>query len=300
MMGAMTSPSNASSRIFVPPMISGVSSGVANFPTANRNTMSYGMASNLSPASMYGMSSYGSPMAGTAYPNRLHQGHDRNEVQDKETRSLARILTAAGIANEDGRVNWPLGLQILPAPGSDERRQQIEALLAIAALQAMHGQADSRVLDQITNTTQELRQLLKKDHRDRFSMPEKCYEEAEQFLGQLLKSTRILSLRLGYDEGSSPSVAKLHEGLPSSINEVAVEIDDDRFEPAVITISVGAAVQWTNHGRHSHTVTSDQETWDSGELAHQGIYVHTFTQKGRFAYYCRMHPRQMRGEVIVE
>jgi len=54
-----------------------------------------------------------------------------------------------------------------------------------------------------------------------------------------------------------------------------------------------------NHGQHRHTVTSDTGLWDSREFGRGGSYTLTFLQPGTYSYYCRIHPREMRGTVIV-
>jgi plastocyanin len=70
-----------------------------------------------------------------------------------------------------------------------------------------------------------------------------------------------------------------------------VTIQDFTFSPASVTIKVGAAVQWTNHGPSTHTATSDTDVWDSGQLSpSNGQFQMTFTQAGTFPYHCTNHP----------
>ena len=97
-------------------------------------------------------------------------------------------------------------------------------------------------------------------------------------------------------------------GLPSAptpsppppqpaISEVVIE--GFAFGPATITVPTGATVTWTNQDAAAHTVTSETDIFDSGNLARNDSFSYTFTERGTFKYYCTLHPR-MRGEVIVE
>jgi plastocyanin len=77
----------------------------------------------------------------------------------------------------------------------------------------------------------------------------------------------------------------------------AVTIVDFAFEPAAITVPLGATVTWTNAGVAPHTVAGG--FGDSGTLASGQAFSHTFTEAGVFDYVCQFHP-QMTGQVVVE
>jgi plastocyanin len=66
-----------------------------------------------------------------------------------------------------------------------------------------------------------------------------------------------------------------------------------------LTVSVGATVTWTNNDSVSHTVTSNDNLFNSGTLAKGATFQHTFNQKGTFAYHCSIHT-SMTAKVIVE
>ena len=51
----------------------------------------------------------------------------------------------------------------------------------------------------------------------------------------------------------------------AELSDVAI-VDFD-FTPAVITITAGSTVRWTNTGSFIHTSTSDTSVWDSGDSA---------------------------------
>ena len=71
-------------------------------------------------------------------------------------------------------------------------------------------------------------------------------------------------------------------------NEVFIQ--DMAFDPGTITITVNTTITWTNKDGVAHTVTSDSGLFDSGNIAQNGTYSHTFTSEGTFPYHCTNHP----------
>ena len=72
-------------------------------------------------------------------------------------------------------------------------------------------------------------------------------------------------------------------------SRIELAISDDAFAPKTITIPVGATVVWSRSGSHTHTVTADDSSFDSGFLRAGQGFEHAFTQPGTFAYYCDVH-----------
>jgi plastocyanin len=70
---------------------------------------------------------------------------------------------------------------------------------------------------------------------------------------------------------------------------VELAISDDAFAPKTVTVPVGATVVWSRSGTHPHTVTADDNAYDSGVLRAGQTFEHTFTEPGTFAYYCDFH-----------
>jgi len=86
---------------------------------------------------------------------------------------------------------------------------------------------------------------------------------------------------------------------PAGSLEFEIEIDDFEFSPATLTVSVGATVTWTNMDGVAHTVTADDQTFDSGNMSDGATFSYTFTIAGQFDYICKIHP-SMQGEITVE
>ncbi|WP_345044945.1 cupredoxin domain-containing protein [Streptomyces sannanensis] len=78
-----------------------------------------------------------------------------------------------------------------------------------------------------------------------------------------------------------------------------VTIADNAFSPAVLEVTVGTVVTWTNQDSEPHTVTSQGEgPMNSGELGRGQAYSQTFTEPGTYTYHCTLHPG-MHGEIVV-
>jgi plastocyanin len=78
----------------------------------------------------------------------------------------------------------------------------------------------------------------------------------------------------------------------------AVSIVDFAFQPAGVEVAVGGTVTWTNTGQAPHTVTADDGSFDSGQLAPGASFSQTFNTAGTFTYHCSIHP-QMTGTITV-
>jgi plastocyanin len=70
------------------------------------------------------------------------------------------------------------------------------------------------------------------------------------------------------------------------------------FAPHDLDVLVGTTVTWRNTDRSTHTVTEDDDVFDSGHIRPGGEFAQTFTQTGRFEFHCTIH-RFMRGSVEV-
>lgn len=76
--------------------------------------------------------------------------------------------------------------------------------------------------------------------------------------------------------------------------------DPADYSVNVLTVKVGTTVTWTNDDPNMvHTVTSVDESFDSGFFNSGDSWSYTFTEPGVFEYFCIPHP-WMRAKVIVE
>jgi plastocyanin len=74
-----------------------------------------------------------------------------------------------------------------------------------------------------------------------------------------------------------------------------ITVDDFAFTPGHVRVAQGGTVTWRFLA--THTSTSDQGFWDSGDRG-SGTYVVTFRDAGTFGFHCAIHP-DMTGAVAV-
>ena len=103
-------------------------------------------------------------------------------------------------------------------------------------------------------------------------------------------------------------------GVPLRV--VKMHDDDPMYQPSTIQIVSGQTIEWKNEGQVSHSVSDDPagagdpidamrplgaRPFTSGNILPGGRFRHTFTEPGRYRYFCRSHEAaRMVGEVIVE
>jgi hypothetical protein len=114
-----------------------------------------------------------------------------NQRQTTAQAASANVLDAMGVPNTDGRLDWPLGLRILP-PGEKAGvlRKQIDALLRMASNQAPDGKVSPQVLQEASDAIEELHDMLHQK-KGAFSASY-TYDEADRFLDKLAKGLKLL------------------------------------------------------------------------------------------------------------
>ena len=70
------------------------------------------------------------------------------------------------------------------------------------------------------------------------------------------------------------------------------------YEPERVAVLTGETVTWKNDSVRNHTVTSDDETFDSGRIVAGQTFSRRFDAAGTYTYHCTLHAG-MRGEVDV-
>ena len=78
---------------------------------------------------------------------------------------------------------------------------------------------------------------------------------------------------------------------------VQVTIRNMKFNPPNLEAKKGDTVEWRNDDITPHTATS--ATFDSGPIASDATWRHTFTEAGTFPYACTFHP-DMKAAMIVK
>lgn len=83
---------------------------------------------------------------------------------------------------------------------------------------------------------------------------------------------------------------------PVATTEVAMA-KSYRFDPQTIEIEAGQAVTWRNEDNFTHTVEVDGQADHEVEPG-ESVSI-TFERPGTYHYVCRLHSRDMDGDVIV-
>jgi plastocyanin len=118
-----------------------------------------------------------------------------------------------------------------------------------------------------------------------------------------LGSTAILVLALF--GGAAPFVAapRAEGATYSAGGPEKVEARDDFFDPEAVHVPVGNTIEWPNEGRNAHTVTADDGSFDSGNLAPGKEFELSFPKAGVYRYFCRYHGKPgglgMAGVILV-
>jgi len=109
-----------------------------------------------------------------------------------------------------------------------------------------------------------------------------------------LKLLAVIFLTLAISSGCSKS----NNTTPTpGANEVFIQ--SFAFSPSTITVSVNTTITWTNKDAATHTVTSDNGLFDSGNLNTNATYSRQFTLAGTFNYHCTYHTTML-AKVIVQ
>jgi plastocyanin len=88
--------------------------------------------------------------------------------------------------------------------------------------------------------------------------------------------------------------------VPSSVGAATAEVNIlfSDYRPSQLDVLPGETVTWTNVSLRTHTVTSDSDLFDSGEVAGGETFARRFDTVGTYPYHCIIHP-SITGEVDV-
>ena len=111
-----------------------------------------------------------------------------------------------------------------------------------------------------------------------------------------MKNILLISFALVFIGGCDKSSNPIADDDSSTAN--AISIANMAFSPSTLTIFIGETVTWTlTNG--THTVVSDDVSWQSVSLSTGGTFTHQFDTAGEFGYECGIHS-SMTGTIIVQ
>ena len=113
----------------------------------------------------------------------------------------------------------------------------------------------------------------------------------------------------GYPTGSGGQNPPPGGQQPPSSTTNAVTVENNRFNPATTTVSVGTTVTWTwdacdDDGYGGRTCVDHNVTFDGGggggsATQSSGTYTRQFSSLGTYSYRCTVHGPSMTGQVVV-
>ncbi len=68
-----------------------------------------------------------------------------------------------------------------------------------------------------------------------------------------------------------------------------VEMGDHFFDPAQLTVKVGATVTWKSVGQSTHDLAARDGSFSLGSMSFGQTFSFTFTKAGRYPYVCMQH-----------
>ena len=97
-----------------------------------------------------------------------------------------------------------------------------------------------------------------------------------------------------------PFTTRYAEAPLPGVNEIS--LNRMAFFPATFNVAAGATVKWTNSmvDEIDHTVNANDNSFNSGILKPGASFTFAFTKAGTYAYFCSIHPEQMRATVVVK
>jgi plastocyanin len=81
---------------------------------------------------------------------------------------------------------------------------------------------------------------------------------------------------------------------------VVIEIQSLKYSEEELVIEAGTTALWKNSDPLQHTVTADDDSFDSGLIDPQQSFAMTFDTPGTYADHCTPHPFMMARVVVRE
>ena len=81
-------------------------------------------------------------------------------------------------------------------------------------------------------------------------------------------------------------------------NANTITINNMAYSNTNLQVAIGTKVTWVNNDNMTHTVTADNNSFDSGDIGPGGTFNYTFNSTGTYAYHCKYHST-MTGVIVV-
>ena len=92
------------------------------------------------------------------------------------------------------------------------------------------------------------------------------------------------------------AVAVMLGPIAAPAGAASVNVEFQEFSPSPVDVLPGETVEWLNVSERRHTVTADDDSFDSGDFFGGDRFEVTFAEVGAYPYHCTVHPGMV-GEV---
>lgn len=75
-------------------------------------------------------------------------------------------------------------------------------------------------------------------------------------------------------------------------NDNTVYIRSTGFTPSNMTVGFTSSVTWVNEDGETHTVTSDDASFESNDIQPGESFTYKFSTSGTYKYHCTYHPAE--------
>jgi plastocyanin len=106
----------------------------------------------------------------------------------------------------------------------------------------------------------------------------------------------LMFLIVGCKSPTDPNNSNSNANPKGTPNTVI--ISGFQFSPNPLTVTKGTTVTWQNNDSAIHTATSDDGSWNTGDIAQGATKSLIFNTTGTFAYHCAHHT-SMKATIIV-
>ncbi|MEO9256105.1 MAG: cupredoxin domain-containing protein [Tepidiformaceae bacterium] len=99
--------------------------------------------------------------------------------------------------------------------------------------------------------------------------------------------------------GSAKPAASSDAG---AITAFVIQVSDNKFTPAALTVPSGTTVKWVWSGKNAHSVVGNFGDTNVSTDKHKGAgsFLLSLGQHGTFTYQCGVHGAAMTGKIIVQ
>jgi LPXTG-motif cell wall-anchored protein len=94
-------------------------------------------------------------------------------------------------------------------------------------------------------------------------------------------------------------LASVARAAPAAQGGTVIQMGDNFFQPAQVTVPAGATVTWRNGGQRPHTATANNRAFDTGTVQPGAEASVTLANPGTYDYFCQFHDGMV-GTIVVQ